>query len=150
MDVLLSIRPRFAAAILRGEKRYEFRKSRFARRSGRVLLYATAPVRRIVGAFTVRSIVEDRPRELWTRCRDGAGIGRDELLGYFGERETGVAIEVGDVETFNPPVDPAQLVPDFVPPQSFRYVDEAIVGGKGDGGCGSRRTPSDILTTPIE
>lgn len=148
MDVLLSIKPRFAAAILRGEKRYEFRKSRFARRSGRVLLYATSPVRRIVGAFTVRGIVEDRPRALWTRCHDGAGIGRDELLRYFGERETGVAIEVGDVEAFNPPVDPARLMPDFVPPRSFRYFDAAIVENKGDGGRGSRRTSNDIPTTP--
>src|SRR2546427_5834830 len=39
--VLLSIKPEFVAAILRGEKRYEFRRRIFRRSIGVVVVYAT-------------------------------------------------------------------------------------------------------------
>src|SRR5450756_1588152 len=49
---LLSIRPQYAAAILRGEKRYEFRRTVFSRHVDVVLVYVPSPVRRVVAAVS--------------------------------------------------------------------------------------------------
>ncbi len=49
MDVLLSIKPKFAEAIIDGRKRYEFRKSKFAKKDiNRVYIYSIYPVKKIV------------------------------------------------------------------------------------------------------
>src|SRR2546421_6708826 len=71
---LLSIKPEFVEAILRGEKRYEFRRSIFKRPITVVLVYATVPIRRVVGEFRVESIISDSPHRLWRRTRYAAGI----------------------------------------------------------------------------
>lgn len=52
MDVLLSIKPRFAEAILDGRKKYEFRKNKFSEKDiNCVYIYSTSPIRKIVGIF---------------------------------------------------------------------------------------------------
>ncbi len=71
MDVLLSIKPKFAEAIIDGRKRYEFRKIKFANKDiNRVYIYATSPVKKIIGVFKLSSIIEDSPHALWDRLRE--------------------------------------------------------------------------------
>lgn len=122
MDVLLSIKPKFAEAIIDGRKRYEFRKSKFAKKDiNRVYIYATSPVKKIIGTFKISNIIEDRPSALWDRLKDYAGISEEEFFDYFGSKETGFALEIKDVQKFENPIDPRALIPNFVPPQSFHY-----------------------------
>ena len=125
MNVLLSIIPKYVNEIVNGTKRYEFRKSVFRKRAdvGKVYIYASSPVKRIVGAFTVKSIIEERPEELWRKCEEFSGISEVEFFGYFRNKDKGYAIEIGVLELFDP-IDPKDHVPDFSPPQSFCYTDE--------------------------
>ena len=50
-----------------------------------------------------------------------------EFFSYFGVRERGFAIKIEDVDQFQEPIDPKDLIVRFVPPQSFYYVDETFV-----------------------
>jgi len=34
----------------------------------------------------------------------------------------GIHLKIKDIEVFEPPLNPAEIIPDFVPPQSFCYV----------------------------
>ncbi len=43
MNVLLSIRPKYVEEIIKGNKRYEFRKSIFKKNVEEVWIYATSP-----------------------------------------------------------------------------------------------------------
>lgn len=52
-----------AAAILAGEKKYEFRRVIFSRRVNIVVIYATAPIRRVVGEFDVLAVISESPRQ---------------------------------------------------------------------------------------
>lgn len=55
--MLLSVHPRFAAAILEGTKTVEVRRQRVAAPSGTpVLLYATAPTMALVGMALIASV----------------------------------------------------------------------------------------------
>lgn len=56
-----------------------------------------------------------------------AGIKENEFFEYFGDREKGFAIEISELKLFEYPVDPNELKPDFVPPQSFYYVEEGFI-----------------------
>jgi predicted transcriptional regulator len=101
---LLSIRPRFADAILAGEKTVELRRVGFARDVEHVLVYATAPVQAVVGWFRVTAIDRDRPTRLWQRYQSTVGVSRQEFRRYFQGVRTGVAILIGEVGTLMSPV----------------------------------------------
>ena len=123
MDVLLSVKPKFAESIINGRKKYEFRKNSFSQKNiGRVYIYSTNPIKKIVGIFRISKIIEDRPSTLWHRLKDGAGISEEEFFDYFKNREIGFAIAIVDVEKFESPLDPKIIFPNFVPPQSFCYI----------------------------
>lgn len=127
MDILLSIKPKFAEAIIDGRKRYEFRKSKFANKDiDLVYIYSTSPVKKIIGVFKISDIIEDSPSALWDRLKDHAGISEEEFFNYFSDSEKGFALEIKDVVKFENPIDPEALIPNFVPPQSFYYIKNKI------------------------
>lgn len=108
-------------SILRGEKRYEFRRSIFKRPVDRVLVYCTVPVRRVVAEFTVRSIVRDTPAALWRLAKGAAGIDENSFFDYFKGKDVGYAIEIGSVRRYRTPFCPIEQL-GVKPPQSFTYV----------------------------
>ena len=124
MDALLSIKPKHVKAIVNGKKRYEFRKSIFKNRNiEKVYVYSTAPVKKVVGSFRIGRIIEDHPKRLWARLKKFSGLNDKEFFAYFGDNEKGFAIEIEGVTQFQNPIDPRNLIVNFVPPQSFCYVD---------------------------
>jgi predicted transcriptional regulator len=126
MNVILSIRPKYCNAIASGLKKYEFRRRVFGRKVNSVYIYSTAPMKKIVAKFSVRSIIEDNPKALWQNFGDSSGLNETEFFAYFDGAEKGFAIEIFKVESFKP-VDPKILIPNFCPPQNYCYLNEGLV-----------------------
>jgi len=122
MIAILSIKTKYVEEILKGNKRYEFRKKRFKKNVEEVLVYATKPIGKIVCKFNVGEIIEDKPEVLWETVRRFSGLTEKEFFAYFQDSEKGVAIEIRDLEKFSRPVDPKIIYPNFIPPQSWIYV----------------------------
>lgn len=120
----MSIKPRFADAILRGEKRFEFRKVVFSRHVDVVVVYVTVPTKRIVAEFDVRRIVRMSVSELWNHTREFAGIDEAYFREYFHGRKYGYAIEVGELRVYDDPLCPIEQY-GVRPPQSFVYLHDA-------------------------
>ncbi|MCI7025768.1 MAG: hypothetical protein MR983_07260 [Succinatimonas sp.] len=59
--ILLSIKPEYVEQIERHTKLFEFRKRNFKNLPSVVWIYASAPVKKIVGIIQVRDIIEDTP-----------------------------------------------------------------------------------------
>jgi len=125
--VLLAIKPRFANAIMAGEKTVEFRKTRFRDQVSRVVVYASSPMQRIIGYFDVSHVDEDAPAALWERYADRGSITEDELMAYYADCDTGVAIGVGQAVPLAKPVPLRKLKRSLTVPQSFFYLDEKAV-----------------------
>lgn len=126
MNVLLSIKPEFSEKILSGDKRYEFRKTKFSDPSEvkTAYMYASSPVQEIVGAFTVGEVEEETPQSLWGKFGDDSGMTeQSRFMDYFGDSDTGYAIEVRDPTRIAQSVDPRTFIEDFRPPVSFQYVN---------------------------
>src|SRR5262245_39761961 len=119
---LLSIKPRFAEAIFRGEKRFEFRRIVFTQNVGIVVVYVTSPVCQVWGEFDVRAIINDGLKRLWERTRAAGGIERDLFFAYFAGRTTGYAIEIGPTRKYSRPLDVGRHY-GVRAPQSFLYLD---------------------------
>lgn len=87
-----------------------------------MVVYATAPVKQVVGEFDVRSIIGESLSSLWEQTKWFAGIEEDFFFSYFEGREHGYAIEVGEVRTYQSPFCPVEHF-GVRPPQSFVYLD---------------------------
>ena len=118
---LLSIRPPYAEAILRGDKRFEFRRAIFRKKVDVVVVYKTSPACLVVGEFDVVEVMSDSVERLWKRTQKYAGIDRPAFFKYFQGCCIGYAIVVGRVRPYQ---NPLRLDHAFGvrPPQSFVYV----------------------------
>ena len=118
----MSIHPVYANAILSGDKKVEFRKRRLAADITHVLVYATAPVGAVVGAFTVAGQDTSTPVSLWQRFAQVAGIPRRKFFDYYSSSALGTGIEVGSVFAPSQPLNLTASLGVRRPPQSFQYV----------------------------
>lgn len=123
MNVLLSIRPEFVNKIFSGDKRYEYRKTIFKRKAvNKVVVYATAPISRVVGEFEIESILFDDINSLWEKTKAFSGIDEQFFFEYFTEKEKGYAIKIKSYEKYSK----SRKLGDIycsLPPQSFAYID---------------------------
>ena len=61
----LSIKPQYVKKILKGKKRYEFRKNKPKRSVTRMVIYASWPQQQVVGEAIIDEILEGQPDEIW-------------------------------------------------------------------------------------
>lgn len=127
MKILLSIKPEFVEEIFSGRKKFEYRKAIFANKEvTSVLVYSTMPVGKIVGEFTIEDVLVDEPQSIWRKTKRFSGITKHFFDEYFTGRSRAYAIKVGTLLLYDEPINPYEKWDSFVPPQSFRYVDEYI------------------------
>lgn len=123
MKVLLSIKPEFAEKIFSGEKKFEFRRTIFKdKRVRKIVVYASAPVQKVIGEFEIDDIYNDSIDALWTKTSKQAGISFDFFCAYFNNKPKGYAIKVKNCRRYHKPL---CIKSDFNlhPPQSFVYLD---------------------------
>jgi predicted transcriptional regulator len=118
----MSIHPQYAEGILSGAKRVEFRKRRIADDVTHVVVYATAPVSAVVGAFTVEEQHTLTTPSLWQRFRHIAGIGKRDFMSYYTGYTSGTGIAVGEVLRAPEPLCLQSRLGIARPPQSFQYL----------------------------
>lgn len=122
--VLLSVKPQFAEAILSGEKKYEFRRVIFSRPNvTTVVVYASSPVCKVVGEFSLAEILSLRLEALWRLTKHAGGIERSFFYDYFSGRSTGHALKVKEARRYQSPLCLRADLGMARPPQSFAYLD---------------------------
>ncbi|MEU3114308.1 ASCH domain-containing protein [Micromonospora chalcea] len=123
--LLLSLRPRFADAILSGTKTVELRRRPINAQPGTlVILYSSAPVMAIVGTARLRQVMVSDPQTAWGNHHPALGLQKDEYDGYLDGSPLAYLLHLTQVCTLNEPLHLHRLRQDggFHPPQSFRYV----------------------------
>lgn len=118
----MAIQPRFAQAILSGDKHVEFRKRQLANDIATVLIYESAPTQQIVGRFTIARTVQATPATLWREFGAVGGIPRGDFFGYYAGHQRAVGLVVEDTERYQRPVALRELSTCPAVPQSFVYL----------------------------
>lgn len=124
MNVILSIKPQFVAEIIAGRKTYEFRKKVFKQPIKKVYVYSSAPVCKLVGEFTLGSVISGTPLSVWRKTSKSAGITKSFFDEYFSGKNEAYALEILDFKSFKKPIEANSVIVDFTPPQSYRYIEE--------------------------
>ncbi len=141
--VIMSIKPEYAQSILAGTKTVELRRvvPRGLQEGDLVLIYASAPVKALLGAFKVGEVTKRRLPDLWRSVRGRCGITKTEFDAYYEGTDQGVCIPIAEVWRMEIPIKLGELrrsARGFHPPQSFRYATDRelarAVTGMGDRG----------------
>lgn len=123
MNVLLAIKPEFADKIFSGVKKYEYRKVIFTKKVDKVITYASSPISKVVGEFTIDSIVKGKPNKVWEETKNYAGITESYFKDYFKGKDTAYAIKIKDCCKYSKPLSLKEIGVQYAP-QSFVYLKE--------------------------
>jgi predicted transcriptional regulator len=124
--ILISIHPEYATAIFSEEKKIEFRKLNIPKRITHVVLYATAPIQKIVGYFSIKGIIQDTPSKLWDKFEQVSGTTIEFFNKYYSEQEIGLGLLVNEVSILKTPLTLDKAGIGTKPPQSFKYVNPRL------------------------
>jgi len=130
--LLLSIRPNFADRILDGSKTVEFRRRhpRQIELGTRMLIYASSPVRALIGTAIVVEVIEASPEEIWDEYRAVGGIDHEQFNAYYAECDRAIVILLSKPVRFTNAISLDDLRckwPGFHPPQQFAYMSSERV-----------------------
>ena len=112
---------------MNGTKRVEFRKVKFQRNVRHVVVYASSPISKVVGYFTVAGIDEGTPSALWKKYGNVGGIEENEFNDYYQRTGNAIAINVGEVKTLPRPIPLGSLQRNLSVPQSFTYLNTSVM-----------------------
>jgi len=124
MKVLLSIKPEYVERIFSGQKKFEYRRAIFKDPNvTSVVVYASSPIKLVVGEFEVNDVLYHSTKRLWKTTRAFAGISEENFFRYFWGKKTGYAISIGKTRRYRSPLVLTQTF-GITPPQSFAYLDD--------------------------
>jgi len=125
--LFISIHPKYAEMILLGRKTVELRKQRPNVAQGCIVfLYASSPVKKLLGMFEVDTVIEDDPETLWSKVHHFAGVSRSTYKEYYSEKKKAFGIVIKRAYPLERTIELDELrtiFPGFHPPQSYRYLD---------------------------
>ena len=90
----------------------------FKQKVGKVYIYASSPISKVVGEFQPVDILCENPDRIWEITRDNAGISEELYKEYFAGKTIAYAIVIQNLKIYDIPKE----LP-FHAPQSFRYID---------------------------
>ncbi|MEE9454683.1 MAG: ASCH domain-containing protein [Paracoccaceae bacterium] len=102
-EAIISIKPKYADAIMTGGKTVELRRRIPPIEIGsRLWIYATRPKAAIIGSVILSEIVSMTPDELWRHCGEKAAIDRTAYDAYFDGTEVALGLFLSDIRTIAP------------------------------------------------
>jgi predicted transcriptional regulator len=119
--IVLPIHPKYANAIMDGTKKVEFRKINIPESIKYIVVYSTAPQKKVIGYFSVRGIVKTSPAALWEQFGSMGMINEKAFFEYYAGQQYGLGILVGDVSLLGQPCSFPAVNGDLNVPQSFAY-----------------------------
>jgi predicted transcriptional regulator len=91
----------------------------------RLIIYVTAPAKRLLGIFDVIEVLQMRPADMWPIVADNAGISKDEFDLYFSRSTMGYGIYLEPSKINLPRLGLSEIRciwNNFHPPQIYRRV----------------------------
>lgn len=119
--ILISINPEYVDKIIRGIKKYEYRKRAAKKDIDKIIIYETVPVKKIVAEAEIIDVLAMSPEELWKETKLESGVTKDFFDLYFKDKKIAYAYKLGQIKVYEEPI----LLMDIGvknAPQSFIYL----------------------------
>lgn len=128
--LFLSIKPEFANKIMAGQKTIELRKLRPHISIGDyVIIYASTPLRKVIGYARIKSIIKCTPSEMWSKYHNYLGIDEVRFANYYSGHSSAIGIELEKIhQCRNITLEQLRMIDtNFRPPQGFRYISDSQI-----------------------
>ena len=126
-QMLLSIKPEYVASILQGKKLYEYRKFRCRDDVDKIIIYATAPQKQVVGEAEIAGIVEDDILAVWHQTKEYSGITYKFFRQYYKGKKRAIAYQLKNLVIYDKPLTLEEIGVSCAP-QSYRYITAMTQG----------------------
>lgn len=124
--LLLSLKPCYADLVFDGLKTVELRRRiAYDMENRDVFIYVSSPIMELRGGFRVGQVWRDTPEKVWNIVSDLAKVEKPNFNTYFEGKTVACAFEIRKVWEYENPISLntlRELFPNFVVPQSWRYV----------------------------
>ena len=127
--VLLSLKPRFAEAILDGSKDVELRRQPVGVQAGGVVvLYSSSPIKAAIGWVRVREVITSQVDTLWRTHGLRTSLQPDEYFAYYDGADVAYGLVLSDPHRLDTPLPLEELRTEhgMHPPQSWRYLPDSL------------------------
>lgn len=119
--IIISVNPIHVENIIKGIKKYEYRRIAAKQDISSIIIYETTPIKRIVAEVEIVEVLRMKPEELWKLTKDESGIDKVFFDTYFKNKQIAYAYKLGKIKVFDEP----RLLVDYGiknAPQSFVYI----------------------------
>ena len=120
--ILLPIKPEYVDRIIDQSKLYEYRKKRCKQKVDKIVIYCTAPVKKIVAEVLVEDLISSSPNQLWNITKQHAGISKSKYMEYFENNDTAFAYKLGKVTKYEKAMTLEEIGINYYP-QSYVYLN---------------------------
>lgn len=123
--LFIAVKPEYANKLISGKKDIELRKMKPNVQPGDyVIIYASAPVKAVIGFGKVKTIIECTPKCLWERYSNRLGINEQSYFSYYDGYNKAIGIEFDMIKSVMPIglEELRRVDPNFQPPQIYRYI----------------------------
>ena len=120
-QMLLSIKPQYVREILSGKKKYEFRKFRCRDEIDTTIIYATSPIKEVVGEVSLIQIIEGDVEHVWNQTSPYGGVLKEDYQEYYKARDVAIAYQLGEVTRYDKPKKLLDYGLTYAP-QSYAYI----------------------------
>ena len=120
-QMLLSIKPQYVKEILSGNKKYEFRKFRCRDEIDTIIIYATSPIKEVVGEVSLIQIIEGDVEHVWNQTSPYGGVLKEDYQEYYKARDVAIAYQLGEVTRYDKPKKLLDYGLTYAP-QSYAYI----------------------------
>lgn len=119
--ILISINPEHVKNIIKGIKKYEYRKIAAKQDVSSIIIYETTPIKRIVAEAEIENVLMYSPKELWKITKNESGISKKFFDKYFSGKKIAYAYKLGKIKVYD---EPKTLLDYGIKnaPQSFIYI----------------------------
>ncbi|MEM7683299.1 MAG: ASCH domain-containing protein [Pseudomonadota bacterium] len=102
-SALISIKPKYADAIISGAKTVELRRRIPPLKTGTCLwIYATRPRGAVIGTAIVSGIIKGTPEQIWEACNNDAAVDRCTFDAYFDSSAEAFGIILSEIARREP------------------------------------------------
>ena len=119
--ILLPIKPEYVDKIIGQSKLYEYRKKGCKQKVEKIVIYCTAPVKKIVAEVLVEDLISNSPSQLWNMTKQYSGISKSKYMEYFENKDIAFAFKLGKVTKYETPKTLQELGINYYP-QSYVYL----------------------------
>ena len=119
-NIIISINPEHVENIINGTKKFEYRTKAAKCDVGKIIIYETTPVKKVVAEAEIVDVLMMSPDKLWDETKAASGITKEYF--NFKNRKTAYAYKLGAIKVYEKPRELNEYGLRFAP-QSFAYVN---------------------------